>query len=34
VKVNTPISEAAEILEKAFRARSFVLVIGNCRVDY
>ena len=34
VKVNPPISEAAEILEKAFRARSFVLVIGNCRVDY
>ena len=34
VKVNPPISEAAEILERAFRARSFVLVIGNCRVDY
>jgi len=34
VKVNPPISEVAEILEKAFRARSFVLVIGNCRVDY
>ncbi len=34
VKVNPPMHEAVEILEKAFRARSFVLVIGNCRVDY
>ncbi|MGA2971803.1 MAG: endonuclease NucS [Candidatus Bathyarchaeia archaeon] len=34
VKVDPPISEAAEILEKAFRARSFALIIGNCRVDY
>ena len=34
VRVDPPISEAAEILEKAFRARSFALIIGNCRVDY
>jgi len=34
VRVDPPISEAVEILEKAFRARSFVLIIGNCRVDY
>jgi RecB family endonuclease NucS len=25
---------AAESLEKAFRSRSFVLVVGTCRVDY
>lgn len=34
VKVDPDLAEAAEILEKAFRARSFVLVIGDCRVDY
>ena len=34
VKVDPRLSEAAEILEKAFRSRSFALVIGNCRVDY
>jgi RecB family endonuclease NucS len=34
VKVDPQLSEAAEILEIAFRARSFALVIGNCRVDY
>lgn len=34
VKIDPELSEAAEILEKAFRARSFVLVIGKCRVDY
>ena len=34
VKVDPELSEAAQILEKAFRARSFALVIGNCRVDY
>lgn len=34
VRVDPSISEAAEILEKAFRARNFALVIGNCRVDY
>lgn len=34
VKVDPPLSEAAEMLEKAFRARAFVLVIGNCRVEY
>ena len=34
VKINPAIDEAAAILEKAFRSRSFVLVIGKCRVDY
>ncbi len=34
VKVEPELSEAAQILEDAFRARSFALVIGNCRVDY
>lgn len=34
VKVEPELSEAADVLEKAFRARNFVLVIGNCRVDY
>ncbi|MGD0690163.1 MAG: endonuclease NucS [Candidatus Bathyarchaeia archaeon] len=34
MKVDPRLSEAAEILEKAFRSRSFALVIGNCRVDY
>lgn len=34
VKINPKLSEAVEILEKAFRARSFALVVGNCRVDY
>ncbi len=34
VKVDPELSEAAQILERAFRARSFALVIGNCRVDY
>lgn len=34
VKINPSLHEAAEILEKAFRSRSFVLVVGNCRVDY
>ncbi len=34
VNVNPKLSEAAEILEKAFRARSFTLVVGTCRVDY
>ncbi len=34
VKVEPELSEAAQILEEAFRARSFALVIGNCRVDY
>ena len=27
-------NEAAEILENAFRARNFVLIIGDCRVEY
>jgi RecB family endonuclease NucS len=34
VKINPTLSEAAETLEKAFRARRLALVIGNCRVDY
>jgi endonuclease len=34
MKINPAIDEAAAILEKAFRSRSFVLVIGKCRVDY
>ncbi len=34
VKVKPPFREAAEELERAFRTRSFVLVIGTCKVDY
>ncbi len=34
VKNNPPFPEAAEILEKAFRSRSLVIIIGDCRVDY
>ena len=34
MKVKPSIPEAADILEKAFRSRSFVLVIGRCRVHY
>lgn len=34
VKVEPELSEAAKILEDAFRTRSFALVIGNCRVAY
>jgi len=34
VKSNPPLPEAAEILEKAFRARSLAIIVGNCRVDY
>ncbi|HUK50780.1 MAG TPA: endonuclease NucS [Terriglobales bacterium] len=34
MKINPALDEAAAILEKAFRSRSFVLVIGKCRVDY
>jgi RecB family endonuclease NucS len=34
MKIKPPIDEAASILEKAFRSRSFVLIIGRCRVDY
>jgi RecB family endonuclease NucS len=33
-KIKPPIDEAAVILEKAFRSRSFTLIIGTCRVDY
>ncbi len=34
VKNSPPLPEAAEILEKAFRARNLVIIIGKCRVDY
>lgn len=34
VKLNPTISEAAEVLEKAVRSRSLVLVVGDCRVEY
>jgi RecB family endonuclease NucS len=34
VKVDPRLSDAADILEKAFRSRSFALIIGKCRVDY
>jgi RecB family endonuclease NucS len=34
VKINPKLHEAAETLEKAFRARGLVLVVGDCRVDY
>jgi len=34
VKNNPSLPEAAEILEKAFRSRSLVIIIGDCRVDY
>jgi RecB family endonuclease NucS len=34
MKIKPSIDEAAATLEKAFRSRSFVLVIGKCRVDY
>lgn len=33
-KINPGMHEAAETLEKAFRARNLVLVVGDCRVDY
>ncbi len=33
-KINPTIDEATAILEKAFRSRSLVLVIGKCQVDY
>lgn len=34
VRDHPSLREAAEILEKTFRARDFALIIGNCRVDY
>jgi RecB family endonuclease NucS len=34
VRINPALSDAAQILEKAFRARRLVLLVGNCRVDY
>jgi RecB family endonuclease NucS len=34
VKLDPRLSEAADLLERAFRSRSFVLIIGKCRVDY
>jgi len=34
VRVDPELSEAAQILEAAFRARSLAVVVGNCKVDY
>jgi RecB family endonuclease NucS len=34
VKISPTLMDAAETLEKAFRARRLVVLIGNCRVDY
>ena len=34
VKISPTFSDAAETLEKAFRARRLAIVVGNCRVDY
>jgi len=34
VKISPTLSDAAEALEKAFRARSLAIIVGNCRVDY
>ena len=34
MKISPTLSDAAEILEKAFRARSLAIIVGNCRVDY
>jgi len=34
MKTNPTLSDAAELLEKAFRARELVLLVGDCRVDY
>ena len=34
VKTSLSIGEAAQLLENAFRGRNFVLVIGDCRVEY
>ncbi|MGP8127479.1 MAG: endonuclease NucS, partial [Candidatus Bathyarchaeia archaeon] len=34
IKVNPTLSDAAEALGKAFRARSLAIIVGNCRVDY
>jgi RecB family endonuclease NucS len=34
VRANPTIEEAAEFLAGAFRSRCFVLMIGNCKVDY
>jgi len=34
VMTNPAINEVAELLEHAFRARSFILIVGDCRVDY
>ena len=34
VETNATLPNAADMLEKAFRGRRLVLLIGNCRVDY
>ena len=34
VRIKPSLSDTAEMLEQAFRARRLVLLVGNCRVDY
>jgi len=34
IRSNLTMSEAAELLEGAFRARNLVIIVGNCRVEY
>jgi RecB family endonuclease NucS len=34
VEISPTLSDAAETLGKAFRARSLAIIVGNCRVDY
>jgi len=34
VRTNLSMNEAAELLEGAFRARNFVIIVGDCRVEY
>ena len=34
VKTNLAMNEAAQMLENAFRARNFMLIVGDCRVEY
>ena len=33
-RTNPTMKEAAELLEGAFRARNFVIIVGDCRVEY
>jgi len=34
VRTNLSMIEAVELLEGAFRARNFVIIVGDCRVEY